>query len=55
MLAIPRNDVDILEIDEAAVKNFGMFLLNLLSCILGYKFAYDPSGTVNSGWTAVFG
>lgn len=34
---------------------FLFFVTNLLFCILWYIFKYDPTGTVNPGWTEVFG
>ena len=55
MLVVPQSDEDVFEIDEAAANLFGMFLLNFLYYFLAYKFLYDPSGTVNPGWTGVFG
>jgi hypothetical protein len=55
MLIVPQRKEDVFEIDEAAVNILGIFLFNLLSCLLGYRFLYDPSGTVNLGWTGVIG
>jgi hypothetical protein len=55
MLVIPQNNEDVLEIEEDAVLFLGIFFSNLMHCLLGYRFLYDPSGTVNPGWTGVFG
>jgi hypothetical protein len=34
---------------------FASFLYTLVLCICWYAFRYDPAGTVNPGWTSVFG
>lgn len=42
-------------LEDTAVLLFMVFLLNLSLCILGYLYLYEPSGTVNPGWTSAFG
>jgi hypothetical protein len=43
------------EFDKTAAGMMYFFLLNLVTCVRGYTYAYDPSGTVNPGWTTIFG
>jgi hypothetical protein len=51
--------VGFLDPNWEAGKKSRLFLLyglaNLLLCVLGYRYFYDPKGTENPGWTAVFG
>jgi hypothetical protein len=40
---------------SGAVWAFSLFILTLLVCTLWYCFRFDPTGTVNPGWTGIFG
>ena len=42
-------------VDDIALFLLVLFLLNLWGCIVGYANFYDPNGTINPGWTGVFG
>ncbi|KAF4635514.1 hypothetical protein G7Y89_g2570 [Cudoniella acicularis] len=46
---VPDDEAD--EVDVA----FMFFLHNFLTCVMGYFVFYSSSGTVNPGWTVVFG
>jgi hypothetical protein len=50
---------DMLNENGSKAKKSRSFLLyyfaNLMVCVMGYRFFYDPVGTENPGWTGVFG
>jgi hypothetical protein len=53
MLAV-ETDNGVLTADEEAVWFLGLLVINLVYCVLGYRFVYDPSGTVDPGWGGIF-
>jgi hypothetical protein len=42
-------------VDLGACFCLVFFLMNLTVCLLWYSYGYNPEGTVNPGWTGVFG
>ena len=55
LVAFPAGELGTLKVDDDAVCWLVCSVANLLLCLAGYRFLYDSSGTVNPGWTAVFG
>jgi hypothetical protein len=55
MSAFPRGPNGELETDYGAILYFMFWGLNFLVCVVGYCAFYESSGTVNHGWTGVFG
>jgi hypothetical protein len=55
MVAFPSGRGDELVVDIAAVGTLIFFLVNLGLATFGYWLWFDPQGTENPGWTAVFG
>jgi hypothetical protein len=55
LVAFPEGEPETLKVDDDAVSWLVCSVANLLLCLAGYRFLYDSSGTVNPGWTAVFG
>ncbi|PMD21504.1 hypothetical protein NA56DRAFT_128274 [Hyaloscypha hepaticicola] len=55
LVAFPEGELGTLKVDDDAIFWLLCFVANLLLCLIGYRFLYDSSGTVNPGWTAVFG
>jgi len=55
LVAFPEGEPETLRVDDDAVSWLVCSVANLLLCLAGYRFLYDSSGTVNPGWTAVFG
>jgi hypothetical protein len=55
LVAFPERKPETLKFDDVAVCWLVGSGANLLLCLAGYRFLYDSSGTVNPGWTAVFG
>ena len=53
MLAV-ETDTGVVKVDEDAVWLLGLLVINLVYCVLGYRFVYDPSGTVDPGWRGIF-
>jgi hypothetical protein len=53
MLAV-ETDTGLVKVDEDAVWLLGLLVINLVYCVLGYRFVYDPSGTVDPGWRGIF-
>lgn len=43
------------EINHSGVLWFLGFIYNITITVLWYAYRYDPQGTVNQGWTGVFG
>ncbi|KAL2061269.1 hypothetical protein VTL71DRAFT_7542 [Oculimacula yallundae] len=43
------------QVDGSSLILLILFLVNVVTCILGYSLHYDPVGTTNPGWTAAFG
>jgi hypothetical protein len=41
--------------DRDAVYCLAFFLVNITVCVLWYSLRYDSEGTVNPGWTGIFG
>ncbi|KAG4430164.1 hypothetical protein IFR05_014358 [Cadophora sp. M221] len=48
-------DKDVVVVDDKAFLLLIVFLVNFLICVVGYAWFYDSEGTVNPGWTGVFG
>jgi hypothetical protein len=55
LVAFREGDTEALKIDELALFFFICFAFNFLSCLCTYRYFYNSYGTVNPGWTAVFG
>jgi hypothetical protein len=55
LVAFPEGEPETLNVDDDAVFWLVFFVGNLLLSLVGYLFLYDSSGTVDPGWTAVFG
>jgi hypothetical protein len=53
MLAV-ETDTGVVKVDEDAVWLLGLLVINLVYCVLVYRFVYDPSGTVDPGWRGIF-
>jgi hypothetical protein len=53
MLAV-ETDTGVVKVDEDAVWCLGLLIINLVYCVLGYRFVYDPSETVDPGWRGIF-
>lgn len=41
--------------DKGGAFYFSCFIRHFLICFLGYKYFYDSAGTINPGWTAIWG
>ncbi|KAH6717334.1 hypothetical protein BKA61DRAFT_601524 [Leptodontidium sp. MPI-SDFR-AT-0119] len=48
-------DKDVVVMDDKAFFLLVVFVFNFLMCGVGYAYFYDGAGTVNPGWTGVFG
>jgi hypothetical protein len=55
LVAFPEGEPRTLKVDDDALSWCVGSVANFLLCLAGYRFLYDSSGTVNPGWTAVFG
>ena len=57
LVAFPEGREEILKVDGMAVLCFMNFILHVTAFFMLYGFSgwYNPSGTVNPGWTGVFG
>jgi hypothetical protein len=55
LVAFPEGEPEAPKVDDDAVCWLVFFVTNLLLSLFGYGFLYDSYGTVNPGWTAVFG
>ena len=53
MLAI-ETDTGVVKVDEDAVWLLGLLVINLVYCVLGYRFVCDPFGTVDPAWRGIF-
>ncbi|KAH9209801.1 hypothetical protein DL95DRAFT_476286 [Leptodontidium sp. 2 PMI_412] len=42
-------------VPDLTFQCFAMFLYSTILCVVWYWYRYDPEGTVNRGWTGVFG
>jgi hypothetical protein len=57
LVAFRERDGESLKVDRVAIWCLGCFVIHLAACFMlyGYSGMYNPSGTVNPGWTGVFG
>jgi Ni,Fe-hydrogenase I cytochrome b subunit len=53
MLAV-ETDTGVVKVDGDAVWLLGLLVINLVYCVLGYRFVYEPFETVDPGWRGIF-
>jgi len=54
-VAIPNHVNGLLEVNDDSVLAFVLLWINFITCLVTYRCFYDSTGTVNPGWTGVFG
>jgi hypothetical protein len=55
LVAFPKSGQETLEIDSRALWCLIFFILNLMWCVIGYCFTYDPIGTARPAWIEALG
>lgn len=54
-IVLPQDLTDTLQVDRTALRLFMFLCVNVLVCLVAYRYIYKSAGTSNPGWTGVFG